>query len=449
MSAPTEHDRMPVLNPQGTDAEMLADLRRATFEFFRREVNPRNGLIPDKTQPGSPSSIAALGMGLSAYVVAVERDFLSRREAADRTLTLLTFLHAAHQGPEPDATGYKGFYYHFLDMETGRRAWQCELSTIDTAILMAGVLTAASYFAGNNDQEREIRERAGALYRRVDWQWALNQKSTLCHGWKPESGFLPYRWDTGYSEAHILYVLAMGSPTFPIDARGYREWTSTFEWKTLYDIEHLYAGPLFIHQMSHVWLDFRGIRDDVNRKRGIDYFENSRRATHVQRQYGIENPRGFSHYHQYGWGLTASDGPGDAVIEVNGVRRTFFDYVARGAPFGPDDGTLSPWAVVTSLPFAPEIVIDTIRHAIERLDLKSRSPYGFDASVNPTYPERSGNRYGWVSPWIFGLNQGPIILMIENSQSRLIWKCMRACPHVVEGLRRGGFRGGWLDNERR
>jgi hypothetical protein len=444
---PTEHERLPVLNPQGTDSEMLHDLRRATFEFFRREVNPRNGLIRDKTQPGAPSSIAALGMGLSVYVVAVERDLLSRAEAVDRTLTLLKFLHAGHQGPEPDATGYKGFYYHFLDMETGRRALKCELSTIDTAILMAGVLMVASYFVEQSDKEREIREFADILYRRVDWQWALDQKSTLSHGWKPESGFLPYRWDMFYSEAHILYVLAMGSPTFPIDPQGYLEWTSTFEWKTLYDLEHLYAGPLFIHQMSQVWLDFRGIHDHVNRKRGIDYFENSRRATRVQRQYGIENPLGFSHYHQYGWGLTAGDGPGDAVIEVNGVRRIFFDYVARGAPFGPDDGTVSPWAVVTSLPFAPEIVIDTIRHAIERLDLKRRSPYGFDASFNATYPETSGNPHGWVSPWIFGLNQGPIILMIENFQSRLIWKCMQTCPYIVDGLLRGGFLDGWLDKE--
>jgi hypothetical protein len=447
MSAP-EHERLPVLNRQGSAAAMLADLQRVTFEFFRREINPRNGLIRDKTQPGSPSSIAALGMGLSVYVVAVERDLLPRPEAADRTLTLLRFLHSSRQGPEPDATGYKGFYYHFLEMETGRRAWGCELSTIDTAILMAGVLTAASYFVGNNDQEREIREIADVLYRRVDWKWALNRKTTLTHGWKPESGFLPYRWDTYYSEAIILYVLAIGSPTFPIDPQGYREWSSTFEWKTLYDIEHLYAGPLFIHQMSHVWLDFRGIHDDVNRRRGIDYFENSRRATHVQRQYGIENPLKFSHYHQYGWGLTASDGPGDAIVKVNGVLRTFYDYVARGAPFGPDDGTMSPWAVVTSLPFAPEIVIDTVRHAIERLDLKKRSAYGFDASFNPTYPDASRNQHGWVSPWTFGLNQGPIILMIENFQSALIWKCIQTCPYIVDGLRRAGFRDGWLDGQR-
>jgi len=447
MNAPTPHPGLPVLNPQGTDVDMLANLQRSTFDYFRHEANPRNGLIPDSTQPGSPSSIAALGMGLSVYVVAVERDLLSRAEAAGRTLTLLRFLHASHQGPEPDATGYKGFYYHFLDMKTGRRARRSELSTIDTAILMAGVLTAASYFAGTSDEEGEIRRMADVLYRRVDWKWALHGGMTICHGWKPESGFLPDRWDSGYSEALILYVLALGSPTHPIDPQGYQEWTATFEWKKLYDIEHVYAGPLFIHQLSQLWLDGRGIHDDVTRKRGIDYFENSRRATHVQRQYGIENPLGFAHYHQYGWGLTASNGPGDAVLEVNGVRRVFYGYLARGAPLGPDDGTLSPWAVATSLPFAPEIVIDTLRHAVERLDLTKHSAYGFDGSFNPTYPDASRNRHGWVSPWILGLNQGPIILMIENFQSALIWTCIKTCAPIVDGLRRAGFRGGWLEKD--
>jgi hypothetical protein len=150
----------------------------------------------------------------------------------------LRFFHSSHQGPEPDATGYKGFYYHFLDMETGRRAWQCELSTIDTAIFIAGVLTVASYFTGKSEKESEIRELAEILYRRVDWKWALNGGTTICHGWRPESEFRPYRWDTCYSEALILYVLAIGSPTFPVDPEGYKEWTSTFEWKKLYDIEY-------------------------------------------------------------------------------------------------------------------------------------------------------------------------------------------------------------------
>jgi hypothetical protein len=429
-----------------TDSEMLDRLRRETFEYFRQEANPANGLLPDKTQPGSPSSIAAVGMALSVYVAAVERVLLPQAEAIQRSLTVLRFFHRSHQGPEPDATGYKGFYYHFIDMQTGRRAWNCELSTIDTAIFLAGILTVASYFIGNGEGESEIRELAEILYRRVDWKWTLNGGTTICHGWKPESGFLPYRWDTCYSEALILYVLALGSPTFPIGVDGYREWTSTFEWKKLYGIEYLYAGPLFIHQMSHLWLDFRGIHDDFNRKTGIDYFENSRRATYVQRQYGIENPLGFSHYHKYGWGLTASDGPGPAVLEVDGIRREFFDYTARGAPFGPDDGTISPWAVVASLPFAPEIVIDTVRHAIERLSLKRRSPYGFDASFNSTFPDTSRNQHGWVSPWIFGLNQGPIILMIENFHTELIWRTIRRCPYILAGLRRAGLRDGWLEN---
>ena len=418
---------------------MLDLLLAETFLFFRDEVNPRTGLTPDKTQPHSPSSIAAVGLSLSAHIVAAERGLLSRAAAVVNTLKVLRFLQSLHQGPESDASGYKGFFYHFIDMKTGKRAWNCELSTIDTAILMAGILTAASYFIADSQDELEVRELADALYLRVDWQWALNGQSTISHGWTPEAGFLPCRWDNGYSEAHILYVLALGSPAFPIDPQGYRQWISTFRKQTIYGYDHLYAGPLFIHQMSHQWLDFRGIHDEFNREAGIDYFENSRRATYVQRQYAIENPLQFAHYSEHNWGLTASDGPGPATLEIEGVQRVFYDYTARGAPFGPDDGTLSPWAVISSLPFAPEIVIPTARHAIELLDLKRRSRYGFDASFNPTFPETSRNPNGWVSPWIFGLNQGPIILMIENFQSGLIWNLVRKCPHIARGLVRAGF----------
>lgn len=434
-----------IANPLGTDPQMLDGLRREIVDYYRNESNAATGLIADKTQPGSPSSIAAVGMGLSVLVVAVERGLIPRSEAIERTLKILKFFHNSAQGPEPEATGYKGFYYHFLDMQTGKRVWQCELSTVDTAILMAGVLTAASYFSGNGGGESEIRELAETLYRRVDWKWALDGGTTISHGWKPESGFLLYRWDKGYSEAIILYALALGSPTFAIEPQGYQEWTATFEWKEIYDIEYLYAGPLFIHQMSHLWIDFRGIHDDFNRKVGIDYFENSRRATYVHREYGIKNPQGFAHYNENVWGLTASDGPADVVLKLDGVERTFFDYAARGAPLGPDDGTISPWAVATSLPFAPEIVIKTIRHAIDVLKLKGRSPYGFVASFNPTYPEKSPNLNSWMSPWIFGLNEGPILMMIENYQSELIWKTIRRCPHIVKGLQRAGFHDGWLD----
>lgn len=344
---------LPVVNPQGSDKEMLDSLLAETFLFFRDEADPLTGLTPDKTQPHSPSSIAAVGLSLSAHIVAAERGLISRSTAVSSTVKVLRFLHSLHMGPEPDASGYQGFYYHFIDMRTGKRAWNCELSTIDTAILMAGVLTTAAYYVADDDGEREIRELAEALYLRVNWQWAVNGHATICHGWNPEAGFLPYRWDREYSEAHILYILALGSPTFPTDPAGYRKWISTFRKRVIYGYEHLYAGPLFIHQMSHQWLDFRGIHDDFNRAAGLDYFENSRRATHVQRQYAIENPLQLAHYGENNWGFTASDGPGPATLELNGVRRVFYDYTARGAPFGPDDGTISPWAVIASLPLPP------------------------------------------------------------------------------------------------
>jgi hypothetical protein len=432
---------LPIVEPQGSDQEMIDGLLLETFDFFNRETNPENGLIADSSRIGSPSSIAVVGLGISAQVVAAERGIISRAMAIGRILKVLRFFQASEQGESEHATGYKGFYYHFLDRKTGRRTWDCELSTIDTALLIAGVLTAAAYFDRDGDLESEIREIANELYLRIDWQWALNGGTTLTHGWKPVSGFLPYRWNKGYSEAHLLYVLALGSPTSPIGEEGYREWISTFELRTVYDIEYIYAGPLFIHQMSQIWLDLRGLGDDLNRKIGFDYFENSRRATYAQRAYAIDNPLGFNHYSENCWGFTASEGPGWAQLEIDGRKRTFYGYIARGAPGDIDDGTISPWAVVSSLPFAPEITLATIRHAIEKLDLKSpeRDP-GFDASFNPTFPEKNKNMNGWVSPWRLGLNQGPIILMTENFETGLIWKLMSRCPYVVKGLERAGFR---------
>jgi len=446
MNTQTKPKELEIVNPQGTDAEMLALLQAETFKYFQKEINLQNGLIADKTEPGSPSSIAAVGLGITSYIAAVERGLMSRADAVKRTLAVLRFFRFSKQGTEVDASGYKGFYYHFLDMNTGKRAWECELSTIDTAILIAGILTVGNYFTGENKEEKEIRQLSEELYLRVDWQWALNGGITLTHGWTPESGFLPFRWDMGYSEAIILYVLAIGSPAFPIDAAGYRQWTATFNWKNIYDIECIYAGPLFIHQMSHIWLDFRGINDDLNRKFGIDYFENSRRATCIQQKYAKENPLGYGHYGENGWGFTASDGPGPCTVLVDGIEREFYNYTARGIPYGPDDGTISPWAVVASLPFEPGVVLKTIRHAIEKLDLKKYSDYGFDSSFNPTFPHKGANPNGWISPWQFGLNQGPVIIMIENFQSALIWKTIKKSPHIINGLRRAGFSGGWLDN---
>jgi hypothetical protein len=423
----------------------IETLQRESFGYFEHEVNAVNGLAVDKTAPRSPASIAATGFALAAYPVGVERGFISRAAAVKRTLTTLRFFWNSQQGPEGDATGYQGLYYHFLDMQTGRRARQCELSTVDSAFLLAGMLTAAAYFDAGTNDEREIRTVADALYRRANWHWAQNEGVTLTHGWKPESGFLPYRWE-GYDEGLLLYMLALGSPTYPLVGDGFAAWCSTYQWKNQYGYDFLYAGSFFTHQLSHIWIDFRKIQDGFMRDKGIDYFENSRRATYIQQQYALNNPLKFTGYGASCWGITASDGPGPETIKINGIERRFFDYIARGVPFGPDDGTLAPWAVVASLPFAPDIVLPTIEYFIRDLQLKAKNPYGFKATFNATYPATNGDRCGWVSPWHYGLNQGPLVLMIENHRNELLWQLTKQSPYIVSGLRRAGFEGGWLED---
>jgi hypothetical protein len=431
----------------------LEVLQRLTFEYFQNETNPENGLAPDSTREGAPCSIAATGFALAAYPVGVERGFITRSAGIKRTLATLRFFWTSSHGPEPDATGYKGFYYHFLDMKTGRRTWNCELSTIDSAFLIVGALTAAEYFNHDTKDELEIRTLAYAIYARADWQWAQNRGvnrgpqggrfasvDAVTHGWRPESGFIRYRW-LGYNEALILYVLGLASPTHPLPEESYQAWTSTYNWKKLYGFEFLYAGPLFVHQLSHMWIDFRGIQDEYMRNKATDYFENSRRATYIQQQYAIRNPRGFKGYGEYIWGLTASDGPGPASMKVEGKLRRFHDYRARGVPNGPDDGTLAPWAVIASLPFAPEIVLPSIQYFDETFP-EMTSKYGFKCSFNPTFSSPLGER--WISKGYYGLDQGPIVLMIENYRSGFLWRLMRSCPYIIDGLRRAGFSGGWL-----
>jgi len=421
----------------------LESLQRDSFNYFLHWTNPDNGLVRDKTAPDWPASIAATGLALAAYPVAVERGFISRASAVNTVLVTLRFFRDSPQGPEPDATGYRGFYYHFLDMKSGRRAWQCELSTVDSAILLAGALTARAYFDADNQEEGEIRDIADVLYRRADWPWAQNGGATVTHGWKPESGFLVYRWE-GYDEALVLYMLGLGSPTHPLPRESYAAWASTYEWKTIYGYDYLYAGPLFTHQISHLWIDFRGIQDEFMHQKGIDYFENSRRATYVQQRYAIENPLNFAGYGKDCWGISASDGPGPATLRVCGVQRQFFDYEGRGVPYGPDDGTVAPWAVAASLPFAPEIVLPVLALCIRDPELKKANHYGFRASFNPTYPAKTACPTGWVSPWYFGLNEGPTMLMVENHRTGLLWELMRSCAYLSDGLRRAGFSGGWL-----
>src|SRR5687768_6694346 len=232
----------------------LQTLERNTFRYFWQETNPKNGLIRDNTMADDiPASIAGVGFALASYPVAVERRYVSRAKAVKRTLATLRFFWNAQHGPDPEASGHRGFFYHFLDVATGKRAWQCELSTIDTAILIAGVLTAAAYFDGSTLEEREVRGLAESLYRRVDWRWAQNGAATVAHAWTPEAGFAKHRWE-GYNEALILYVLGLGSDTHPLTKESYRAWTATYRWKKLYGHEFLYGGPLFMHQLSHVFI---------------------------------------------------------------------------------------------------------------------------------------------------------------------------------------------------
>ena len=342
---------MPPRSPLSDEA-LLDQLQRAAFGYFLEAVNPGNGLVADNSRANSPASIAVVGFALSSYPLAVERGWLARHEAVRLVLAALRFFHDSDQSGRPDATGFKGFYYHFLDIETGKRAWRSELSMIDTALLVAGMLTAGRYFTADSADETELRAIVEALYLRIDWQWSQGGAETIRMGWKPECGFLHYGWD-GYSEAIVLYVLALGSPTHPLrgDCGCYLAWTATYQWENLYGYDFLYAGPLFVHQFSHAWIDFRGIQDRFMREKRCDYFENSRRATEVQREYARRNPQRFTGYDENCWGLTACDGPSHPLPQPQSAPtpRRLFGYAARGVPHGPDDGTLAGWAALASL----------------------------------------------------------------------------------------------------
>ena len=419
------------------DDAMLDGLQRHAFDYFTRHTNPANGLVADTSRPGSHSSIATVGFALSAYPVAVERGWITRADAVRRSLAALRFFWHSDQSGTPESTGCHGFYYHFLHMDSGARAWACEVSLIDSALLLAGMLTSAAYFTAPTPAETELRELAHALYRRVDWPWAQREGHALVHGWKPEGGFLNYGWE-GYSEAIVLYVLGLGSPTHPLAEAAFQAWSVTYQWENLYGYDFLYAGPLFIHQFSHAWIDFRGIRDRFMREKRCDYFENSRRATYVQREYAIRNPRGFAGFNDHCWGLSAGDGPSVAPRIIAGQRQAFYGYAARGVPYGPDDGTISGSALLASLVFAPEIVLPAVRA------LLARGPAGADRAVHASGFNATAEPACWVSEGEFGLDQGMIELMVENFRSGLPWRLLRTCGYLRAGLRRAGFRGGWL-----
>jgi len=297
-----------------------------------------------------------------------------------------------------------------------------------------------------------VREKAEELYRRIDWTWIQPRPPLVSMGWTPEHGFHTYDW-RGYNEAMILYVLALGSPTHPIDPAAWEGFTRTYKWGSFQGQEHVSFAPLFGHQYSHVWIDFRGIRDAYMRERGIDYFENARRAALSQRAYAVDNPGRFRGYGEDVWGLTACDGPLDGDLEVHGRKIHFMTYAARGAALGEirDDGTIAPTAAASSIAFAPEIAVPAIEEMHRRWGEHLVSTYGFLDSFNPTLDVATRTKHGRVVPGVgwfdgdyLGIDQRPIVAMIENHRSGLIWKLMRKNPHIVRGLRRAGFTGGWL-----
>lgn len=442
----------------GVDAAFLDELQARIFAYFWETTNAENGLVPDRWPSPSGSSIAAVGFGLTAYAVGVERGYVTREQAAERVRTTLRFFWNAPQSEHPSAaTGYRGFFYHFLDMKTGLRQGQCELSSIDTTLLIAGALFCREYFDRENPLESEIRELSDKLYRRVDWQWMQPRQPLICMAWTPESGLGDHDY-RGYSEAMLLYVLALGSPTHPIDAAAWEAYTSTYHWAEFYGQQHLNFGPLFGHQYSHVWIDFRGIRDPFMQAKGIDYFENSRRATYSQRAYAIANPHGWRDYSEEIWGLTACDGPVNKRLPFAGQERQFHTYWARGASdqYVNDDGTIAPTAAGGSIPFAPEIAIPALRAMRERYGEHLFGKYGFLDSFNPSFTFQDVQLthgkivpgVGWIDTDYLGIDQGPILLMSENFRSELIWKAIKSSPYIQHGLQRAGFVGGWLDKHR-
>jgi len=343
MNIPPSYAPLPDLS-ELPDEVLLDRLQHAAFDYFLLTVNPINGLVADTSRVNSPCSIAVLGFALSSYSVGVERGWMKRNDAVNRILVTLRFLRDSIQGDGPTASGFKGFYYHFLDLHSGTRVWQSELSMIDTAFLIAGALTASIYFNGDSSDEIALRETTDFLYSRVDWRWAQDGGNTIRQGWKPECGFLHYGWE-GYSEALLLYVLAMGSSTHPIVGDCYQSWTATYQWENLYGHDYLYAGPLFMHHFSHAWIDFRGIRDSFMREKNSDYFVNSRRAAYIHRDYAQRNPHEFSGYDDKCWGLSAGEGPSAEPLDKSNTARGLLGYAARGVPFGPDDGTVSPCSI--------------------------------------------------------------------------------------------------------
>ena len=419
-------------------SKFLDTLEYRTFLYFINESNRENGLVKDRSTKNSPASIAAVGFALPAYAVGAQHGWISRKEAAQRTLNTLNFFLNSKQSVDAVSTGYKGFYYHFLDMKSGLRYWNCELSSIDTGLLLAGFIFARQYFDKNNSIEKEIREKSTILLKRVDWKFFTMSKDSrdpydINMGWEPERGFSENGW-RGYNEAQIMFVVAAGDG-MKNASKGYETWIKTYSWQEPYKgLAHVVFPPLFGHQFTNVFIDLKGIADKYMHEKGIDYFENSRRATLSQRLYSIENPHGWKGYDSLTWGISACDGPGESY---NFDDKKFYSYAGRGTS-GPkynyfDDGTIAPYAAGCSIVFAPEAVIPTLMNFYNKYKNKGIwGKYGFVDAFNLTAD--------WFDKEDLGIDEGPLVLMLENYRSGLIWKNMMKDSIIKNGLKILGFQ---------
>jgi len=418
------------------DEKMLDSIQYRTFLFFLHEHQPETGIVKDRSTPASPASIAATGFGIPVFAIGAEHQWITREKAAEITLRILRFFWRSPQDTNPNGVGYKGFYYHFLKMDTGTREWNCELSSVDTGILMMGVIFARNYYNRDDETEKEIRDLAAKLLARIEWNFmVLPAKSQYAHtlsmSWSPEHGVQDYGW-CGYNEALFLYILAAGSGMEQAQ-QSYQAWLSTYKWYTPYPgLSHVAFPPLFGHQFSPAFLELRGVADSYMREKGIDYFENSRRATLVQQRYAADNPGGWTGYDSLCWGITACDGPGG---KYNTGNRKFEGYAGRGTS-GPgynyfDDGTLAPYAVLSSLPFAPDLVLRTIRTMNDRYGSRIWGKYGYYDSFNLTA--------NWVDTDFLGIDEGPMMIMIENFRTGLVWNYEMNDPIIQKGMKILGF----------
>jgi hypothetical protein len=388
------------------DDDFLEDLEKANFLYFWEQCNPKTGLVKDRSNVRASDkhelgSIAATGFGLTALCIGENRGYVSTSESRARVLTSLRFLwKKLHQ--------HRGFFYHWASINTGERLWQSEVSSVDTAILLCGILTCKAHF-----QNPEISQLASDLFNRVDWNWLSEDTPILPHGWTPESGFLQYRWDN-YSEMMMIYLLGLGSPTHPLPANTWDAWK-----RTTFDFDGIqYIGsfaPLFIHQYSQAWFDFRGKRD-----RYADYFQNSILATDVHRRFCLSLSRQFPDYSEDLWGITASDSE--------------TGYKVWGGPpsTGPIDGTVVPCASAGSLPFLPQAAMRVLRTIRTHYGTGTWCRYGFVDAFNPLK--------NWYDSDVIGIDAGITMVMVENARTAFVWDTFMKNAEAQRGMERAGFK---------